>query len=81
MIDPWNSQIQTVVQTIHEHLWTAASAVDELIPCNLMPPADKLCLLLKEWLSSEHVLLDSESPALHWLVTDDANGPNCSGSM
>jgi hypothetical protein len=41
MIDPWNSQIQTVVQTICEtSLGQLQAAVDELIPCNLMPPAE-----------------------------------------
>ena len=41
MIDPWNSQIQTVVQTIREtSLGQLQAAVDELIPCNLMPPAE-----------------------------------------
>jgi hypothetical protein len=41
MIDPWNSQIQTVIQTIREtSLGQLQAAVDELIPRNLMPPAE-----------------------------------------
>jgi hypothetical protein len=41
MTDPCNSQIQTVIQTIHEtSLGQLQAAADELIPCNLMPPAE-----------------------------------------
>jgi len=41
MIDPWNSQIQTVIQTIREtSLGQLQAAVDELIPRNLMPPTE-----------------------------------------
>jgi hypothetical protein len=41
MIDPWNSQIQAVIQTIREtSLGQLQPAVDELIPRNLMPPAE-----------------------------------------
>jgi ATP-dependent helicase YprA (DUF1998 family) len=41
MIDPWNSQIQAVIQTIREtSLGQLQATVDELIPRNLMPPAE-----------------------------------------
>ena len=41
MFDPWNSQIQTVIQTIREtSLGQLQAAVDKLIPRNLMPPTE-----------------------------------------
>ena len=41
MIDPWNSQIQAVIQTIREtSLGQLQAAVDELIPRNLMPATE-----------------------------------------
>ena len=85
MIDPWNSQIQTVIQTIHEtSLGQLQAAVDELIPCTLIPPTEfiqalsltermvvfRACLIV--FVLSENTMVPS---------TDDVNGPKCSGNV